>query len=168
MELAHKMADLPGRLGVDFVLFDGEELVFQERDPYFLGSEHFAQDYAANPPDYRYRWGVLLDMVGDADLQIYEERGSAGWRDTKPLVKAIWDTARRLGVREFIPQKGHEIRDDHLPLHNTAKIPTCDIIDFDYPAWHTEGDTADKCSALSLAKVGWVIGEWLHGAVKGN
>ena len=155
-------ADLPGRLGVDFVLFDGEELVFREGDLYFLGSEYFAQDYVANPPPYRYRWGVLLDMVGDADLQIYQERGSAGWRDTKPLVKAIWDTAKRLGVREFIPQKGHEVRDDHLPLHNTAKIPTCDIIDFDYPSWHTAGDTADQCSALSLAKVGWVIGEWVR------
>jgi hypothetical protein len=166
MELAHKMADLPGRLGVDFVLFDGEELVFQEQDEYFLGSEYFARDYVAHPTAYRYRWGVLLDMVADADLQIYQERGSAGWRDTKPLIKAIWDTAHRLGVREFIAQKGREVRDDHLPLHNTAGIPTCDIIDFDYPAWHTAGDTAERCSALSLAKVGWVIGEWLHTAVK--
>jgi hypothetical protein len=168
MELARKMPDLPGRLGVDFVLFDGEELVFQDRDQYFLGSEHFAQQYVTNPPAYRYRWGVLLDMVGDADLQIYQERGSAGWRDTKPLVKSIWDTAKRLGVREFIPQRGQEVRDDHLPLHNTAKIPTCDIIDFDYPAWHTMGDTADKCSALSLAKVGWVIGEWVRSAARGS
>ena len=168
MELAHQMPDLPGRLGVDFVLFDGEELVFREGDLYFLGSEHFAQEYVANPPPYRYRWGVLLDMVGDADLQIYQERGSAGWRDTKPLVKAIWDTAKRLGVREFIPQKGQEVRDDHLPLHNTAKIPTCDIIDFDYPSWHTAGDTADKCSALSLAKVGWVIGEWVRSVARGS
>ncbi len=168
MELGRQMPDLGGRLGVDFVLFDGEELVYRELDLYFLGSEHFAQNYAANPPGYRYRWGVLLDMVGDADLQILQERTSAGWRDTKPLVKALWDTAARLGVREFIPQKGHDLRDDHLPLHNTAKIPTCDVIDFDYPAWHTAGDTADKCSALSLAKVGWVIDQWLRRAVKGS
>ncbi len=168
MELGRQMPDLPGRWGVDFVLFDGEELVYQERDLYFLGSEHFAQDYANNPPGYRYRWGVLLDMVGDADLQIYQERTSAGWRDTKPLVKSIWDTAAKLGVREFIPQKGHDLRDDHLPLHNTAKIPTCDIIDFDYPAWHTAGDTPDKCSALSLAKVGWVIDQWLRRTVRGS
>jgi hypothetical protein len=69
-------------------------------------------------------------------------------------------------VREFIPQRGHEVTDDHLPLCTTAKIPTCDVIDFNYPPWHTEGDTPDKCSALSLAKVGWVIEEWLKQAVK--
>ena len=72
-------------------------------------------------------------MVGDAELQIFQERNSSRWPDTKPLVDAIWDTARRLGVREFIPRTGTEVRDDHLPLHNTAKIPSCDIIDFDYP-----------------------------------
>ena len=70
-------------------------------------------------------------------------------------------------MREFIPRIRHEVRDDHLALHNIAKIPTCDVIDFDYPRpgrvnyWHTQQDTPDKCSALSLAKVGWVIHEWL-------
>jgi Zn-dependent M28 family amino/carboxypeptidase len=168
MELAHAMPNLKGKLGVDFVLFDGEELVYQEGDPYFLGSEYFADQYVSHPPDYRYRWGVLLDMIGDANLQIYQDRFSAGrWKDTKPLVTSIWDTAKRLGVREFIPTKyREEVRDDHLALHNIAKIPTCDIIDFDYPAWHKRGDTIDKCSALSLAKVGWVIQVWLEGAVR--
>ncbi len=166
MELAHAMPDLHGKLGVDFVLFDGEELVFKDDDVYFLGSDYFAQDYVSHPPDYRYRWGVVLDMVADADLQIYQERFSTSWKDTKPLVTAIWDTAKRLGVREFIPQKMWEIRDDHLRLHNVGKIPTCDIIDFDYPAWHTTQDLPEKCSALSLAKVGWVIQVWLQGAVE--
>ena len=100
-----------------------------------------------------------------ADLQIYQERYSTNWKDTKPLVTAIWDTAKRLGVREFIPQKKWEIQDDHLRLHNIGKIPTCDIIDFDYPFWHTTQDLPEKCSALSLAKVGWVIQVWLQGAV---
>jgi glutaminyl-peptide cyclotransferase len=166
MELGRSMPKLKGKLGVDFVLFDGEELVFKDGDKYFLGSEYFAQEYVNQPPGYRYRWGVLLDMVGDAKLQIYKETSSATWRDTKPLVTAIWDTAARLGVREFIPFKKFEIQDDHLALHNIAKIPTCDIIDFDYPPWHTRQDTADKCSALSLAKVGWVIQTWLTAAVE--
>lgn len=165
MELGHQMAELDGKLGVDFVLFDGEELIFQERGDYFLGSEFFAREYAKNKPPYKYRWGVLLDMVGDADLQIYQEKTSLAWRDTRPLVQQIWKTAAQLGVREFVAKPGHELRDDHLPLHNTGKIPTCDIIDFDYPHWHTTGDAADKCSALSLAKVGWVISTWLKSAV---
>jgi len=166
MELGRAMPDLEGRVGVDFVLFDGEELVYDERGQYFLGSEHFAREYAATPPPYRYRWGVLLDMVGDANLQIYWERNSISWRETQPLVRSIWNTAGELKVSEFVARPLHEIRDDHLPLRNTAKIPTCDVIDFDYPYWHTEGDTPDKCSALSLAKVGWVIRTWLEDEVK--
>lgn len=161
MELGREMPQLEPAYGVDFVFFDGEEYIFTEQDPYFLGAEHFAQDYVKNPQAYRYRWAVLLDMIGDADLQIYQERNSVWWRDTKPLVDKIWATARRLGVREFIAQKKHEVRDDHLPLHNTAGIPACDLIDFDYPPWHTEADTPERCSALSLAKVGWVLREWM-------
>ncbi|MHB1033959.1 MAG: M28 family peptidase [Pirellulales bacterium] len=168
MELARAMPKLRGPFGVDFVLFDAEELVFQERGPYFLGSEHFARDYAAKPPGYRYRAGVLLDMVGDADLEIYQEINSMSWPETRPLVLGIWDVARRLGVREFIPQQKYDVRDDHMALRNLGKIPTCDLIDFDYPAWHTEADTPEQCSALSLAKVGWVLQEWLKAAEQGR
>jgi len=166
MELGRKMPDLGGKYGVDFVLFDGEELVFAERGPYCLGSKHFAERYAAEPPAYRYRQGAVLDMIGDADLQLYEEVNSMQWPETRAVVEAIWSTARKLGVREFIPRPGYAISDDHLPLCTIAKIPVCDVIDFDYPHWHTEADTADKCSALSLAKVGWVMHEWLKEAVK--
>jgi hypothetical protein len=166
MELGRHMASLQGKMGVDFVLFDGEELVYRDRDPYFLGSEYFARDYVANPPAHRYRWGVLLDMVGDANLMIEQEGNSASWRDTRPLVQEIWGTAKKLGVFEFVFRKGVALNDDHLALRNVAKIPTCDIIDFDYPAWHTENDVPQQCSALSLAKVGWVIHEWLAAKVK--
>jgi glutaminyl-peptide cyclotransferase len=167
MELAHLMPELKGDVGVDFVLLDGEELVYiDERDPYFLGSTWFARQYVRQPPEHKYRWGVVLDMVGDADLQIYQEQYSVSWRDTRPLVKEIWATAARLGVDEFIPRAKHLVRDDHLPLRNIAKIPTCNIIDFDYPAWHTTMDTPQRCSPASLAKVGWVVYEWLRGQVE--
>jgi hypothetical protein len=161
MELAHEIPTLPARYGVDFVLFDGEEFVFRTSDEYFLGSEFFAQSYVKKRPAHRYRAAVLLDMVGDADLQLYQERNSMAWSDTRPLVEEIWATARRLGVREFIAKRKYEVRDDHLALHNVAGIPACDVIDFDYPAWHTRADTPERCSALSLAKVGWVLREWL-------
>ena len=167
MELAHLMKNIDGPVGVDFLLVDGEELVYKEGEPYFLGSTWFAQKYAKEPPDYKYRWGVLLDMVGERDLQIYQEKFSATWHETRPLVKEIWDTAARLGVREFIPRVGYLVEDDHFPLRDTAKIPTCDVIDFVDRAgsppgyWHTTGDNPDACSGSSLAKVGWVIYEWL-------
>ena len=168
-ELAKWMPTFDSKLGVDFVLFDGEELVYDDnRDPYFLGSRYFSQDYVSRPRDYRYRVGVLLDMVGDGDLQIYQEKNSMRWLDSRPFVTEIWETANSLGVKEFIPRRKHEIRDDHLMLHEVAKIPALNIIDFDYRRrgsnqsfWHTTQDTPDKCSALSLAKVGWVVSEWL-------
>lgn len=168
MELAHHAKAMAGPLGVDFVMLDGEELVYvEDRDPYFLGSTWFAMQYRrdqqSRDPGGAYRWGVLLDMVGDADLQIYQERHSVRWPDTRPLVKDIWSTAARLGVDEFIPRPKYEIRDDHLPLRNRGGIPTCDIIDFDYPHWHTEADTPRQCSGESLAKVGWVVLEWIRG-----
>ena len=164
MELARDIPTLKSKYGIDFLLLDGEEFVFSEQDRYFVGSEYFAREYVKNRPKHRYRWGVLLDMVGDADLQIYQERNSTWWRDTRPLVEDIWATAARLGVREFIPKRMHEVNDDHVMLHDLGRIPCIDVIDFDYPPWHTQGDTPDKCSPLSLAKVGWVIEEWLKNA----
>ncbi|MCA9264506.1 MAG: M28 family peptidase [Planctomycetales bacterium] len=170
MQLGTAMPALTGQYGVDFVLFDAEEFIFNDRrDSYFVGSEYFARDYVQNPPPYRYRYGVLLDMVGDRNLELYVEKNSATWKDTRPVVESLWGVARDLGVQEFIPRTRHRVSDDHLALRNIAKIPTCDVIDLDYPSanlrtnyWHTTHDTPDKCSALSLAKVGWVMQEWLR------
>ncbi len=76
--------------------------------------------------------------------------------------EAAW-AAARLGVREFVPKPMRQFSflDDHVILHNVGHIPCIDVIDFDYPVWHTQGDTPEQCSPLSLAKVGWVIREWL-------
>jgi hypothetical protein len=168
-ELAHHLRGMNTKYGVDFVLFDGEELVYDgNRDPYFLGSEHFAREYVAMPPQYRYRAGILLDMVGDAQLQIYREVNSMRTPAQRQIVNDLWNIARELDVREFLNGPGHEVRDDHLALNEIAKIPTVDLIDFDYPTkrgpnyWHTMQDVPEKCSPLSLAKVGWVVKVWLE------
>jgi glutaminyl-peptide cyclotransferase len=174
MELGRHVAKRTSSYGVDFVMLDGEEFIFRRDGDYFLGSEHFARTYAKAARSFTYRWGVLLDMVGSTTLQLYQEGYSTSWRDTRPLVESIWATAARLGVREFVAQRKYDIRDDHLPIHQIARIPICDIIDAGYmsegvsPPWHTQGDTPDKCSALSLAKVGWVLDEWLKTAGEGN
>ncbi len=170
MEMAHHVKSIPDRYGLDFVLFDAEELVYSDRtDPYFLGSEYFARQYRKQNRDYEYVAGVLLDMVGDARLSIYQEQNSVAWDDTRPIVQGIWETAARLGVHEFIPRVGYLVRDEHLPLHNIGGIPVCDVIDFEYPDrtnryWHTTSDTHNRCSADSLGKVGKVILEWLRSA----
>ena len=170
MEMGKHMPAFSSKLGVDFVLFDGEEFVFNEGDRYFLGSEWFARGYASDKQrTYEYRAAVLLDMVGDRYLDLYQERNGLRWRDSRWIVDTIWKKAKVLGVKEFIARPYHqEILDDHIKLHDVGGIPACDIIDFTYRSrdrrqnyWHTRADTPDKCSALSLAKVGWVVHEWL-------
>lgn len=170
-ELGRNMPTFNSKLGVDFVLFDGEELVYSRQDRYFLGSEHFARQYAADKQrGFKYKAAVLLDMVGDQFLDLYQERnGAIRWKDSRWIVQTIWAKANQLGVTEFINRPWNkEILDDHIMLHKHGGIPACDIIDFSYRSrdrrtdyWHTREDTPDKCSALSLAKVGWVIHEWL-------
>ena len=166
-ELGRHVNNLDGEIGLDFVFFDAEEFIYDKnRDELFVGSTYFSEQYRKEPPEYRYREAVLIDMIGDKHLDLYYEKNS---RSLAPkLTKEIWQIAGNLGIREFKPQTRHAVRDDHLPLNNIARIPTCDIIDFDYPTiknrniyWHTTEDTVDKCSADSLAKVGWVLHRWI-------
>jgi len=167
MELAGAMPSIGGDVGVDFVLFDAEEYVFAARDPYCLGSNFFARQYVADGQagrrPHRYRCGAIIDMVGDRDLEIWQEQHSASWPDTRPVVEAIWEVAARMNVRQFVPRPRHTVEDDHVPLRMIARIPTCDIIDFDYPQWHTVDDTPAHCSAAALEAVGSVLLEWLRG-----
>lgn len=173
-EMGRAIGGIKCKYGIDFVFFDAEELIFNERtaispgDPYCLGSEHFAIDYSSRPPKHKYKWGVLVDMIGDASLQLFQEKNSMSWKDTRPLVKEIWGVAKKLGASEFIDRERHEVKDDHIPLHDKGGIPCCDIIDFDYPYpgadpqyWHTIQDSPDNCSGRSMALVGWVLIEWL-------
>jgi glutaminyl-peptide cyclotransferase len=169
MELANHANSLPERYGLDFVFFDAEELIYGRRGDYFIGSKHFATEHAKGNRNFEYVAGVLLDMVGDAKLSIFQEQHSVAFENTRPIVQGIWDTAARLGVNEFIPRVGYDVQDDHLPLNRIANIPTVDIIDFHYPDytnsyWHTTNDTPGRCSADSLGKVGTVMLEWLRSA----
>jgi glutaminyl-peptide cyclotransferase len=99
---------------------------------------------------------VLVDMVGDADQQLYFEVNS-----DPALRKQLWEIGASLGYgKEFIPQPKHNLIDDHIPFLRRG-IPAVDIIDFDYPYWHTTQDTPDKVSPLSLERVGRVLETWL-------
>lgn len=170
MELSRHLADLDTKYGIDVVFLDAEEFIFdKERDPFFLGSTYLAQRYRSADIDFRYKWGILLDMVGDKDLQIYQERNSLSWKDTRPLVIDVWRVANRLNIPEFVRRPRHTVNDDHVPLHDIGGIPIIDIIDFDYPSpgygpkyWHTQQDVPENCSADSLAKVGKVVLTWLQ------
>ncbi|MFZ1472166.1 MAG: M28 family peptidase, partial [Anaerolineae bacterium] len=100
---------------------------------------------------------IVVDMIGDADQQIYLERNS----DEK-YQQQLWQIAARLGFETvFIPQPKWTMVDDHIPFKE-AGIPAVDIIDFDYPYWHTTQDTTDKLSGDSLERVGRVLEVWLE------
>jgi hypothetical protein len=164
MEMAHHLPELQPTYGVDFVFFDGEELIYGDRGKFFLGSEHFAKEYRDRPPEHRYVMGVLVDMIGDRDLNLYMEKKSLHY--APEVTESLWAAAARLGVKEFHdhPKPKHDVEDDHVPLNVIAGIPTCDIIDFDYPHWHTTRDVPTNCSGSSLVKVGRVLLYWLENA----
>jgi hypothetical protein len=119
---------------------------------WIVGSTYMAQNLEIQPEAM-----VLVDMIGDADQQLYYEGNS------DPELRAeLWEIAADLGYDDvFIPELRHTMIDDHLPFANQG-IPAVDIIDFDYPYWHTVEDTADKASAESLLRVGRTLEVWLE------
>ncbi|MDA7950677.1 MAG: M28 family peptidase [Pirellulaceae bacterium] len=174
MEMAYHMSDLKGNYGVDFVLFDAEEYIFdKERDRGLLcyGSKHFAADYVMNPPkDYEYKLVVIVDMIADKNLQLYYETNSLRKKTSREAMYGIWKIAKDLKIKEFYRVEQHEVIDDHLSFIDQG-IPAIDIIDFDYPHpsipyeqqyWHTTKDIPENCSGESLAKVGTVLLKWLE------
>lgn len=172
MELAHHLKDLPTGVGVDVVLFDGEEWVFdlgvpgvREGDAYFLGSEHFAREYDRNKGrlPYRYSAAVLLDLCCADGARLAVEGHSLQFAPR--LVEEVWKLAERLGAKSFKYERGFrravDVLDDHLAL-NAIGIPAIDVIDFDYPHWHRLTDTPDKVSAKQTAEVGRLLAAWLQ------
>lgn len=157
LEIASLLHNTPPPIGVDIVLFDGEDYGEEgDTDQYLLGSRHFAR---TKSPDYLPRFGILLDMIGDANLDIPKELHSV--RYAPDVIGIVWNTARELGITQFSDQPGDEILDDHVPL-NEAGIKTIDLIDFAYPDashryWHTHNDVPAHCSSESLGAVGTVL-----------
>jgi len=135
------------------VFFDAEDNGRIEGWSWILGSTAFVQELKIQPKAV-----VIVDMIGDADLNIYLEKNS-----NKELRSEIWSTAESLGYGDiFINEEKYNMLDDHRPFLD-AGIPAIDIIDFDYPHWHTTGDTPDKVSAKSLQIVGDTLWHWVVG-----
>jgi Zn-dependent M28 family amino/carboxypeptidase len=156
MELAALFADQTPPENVDLVLFDGEDWGRPgDRDYYLLGSKHFASRDIRNS----YHFAIVLDLVGDSEQKFPREAYSE--RYYKPLNDLLWNTAATLGITTFVDSIGEPVIDDHLSL-NTGGVPTIVLIDFDYPYWHTENDTPDKCSPQSLSNVGRVVTRVLY------
>ncbi len=166
MELANHMKDLKTNVGVDFVLFDGEEYVFGREDEYFFGSKHFAAEYVKSQKKRDanvYLGAILLDMVGGKKVKFPVEQNS--WFEAPALVKEVWKIAEEQKCPAFRIDEFSKFRveDDHLAL-NRARIPAIDIIDFDYEHWHRLTDLPENCSGESLEQVAKVVSVWIQRA----
>jgi len=152
LEIARIMNMNPPSYGVDILLVDGEDYgEYGDNDSWAIGSREFAR---RKNPSYKPMYGILLDLIGDRDQEIYIEVNSH--RFARGIVDKVWNKAQDLGIYEFIPEVKFEVMDDHVRLLE-AGIPCIDIIDFEYPYWHTTEDTPDKCSPQSLENVGRVV-----------
>ena len=151
LEIARLLEQSEPPVGVDIVLFDGEDYG-REGVPidYCLGSAHFARRLRG----YRPSAAIVIDMIGDRDLEIMMEGYSRA--ASHALLSELFDIAEGLGFEQFRREKTVAIIDDHLPLIQ-AGINAVDLIDFDYEYWHTLEDTPDKCSPESLDAVGKVL-----------
>ncbi len=133
------------------VFFDTEDQGHIQDWEWILGSQAYAENLTVTPQAV-----IVIDMIGDADLNLYREKSS-----DQILTDQIWQTAASLGYSDqFINQEKYNMLDDHTPFLDRG-IPAVDIIDFDYPYWHTTQDTADKVSPESLAVIGNTLLAWL-------
>jgi glutaminyl-peptide cyclotransferase len=152
LEIARIINITQPKYGVDFVFFDAEDFgVYGQNNTWALGSKQFTQNAVRN---YHPEFAVLLDMIGDADQQLYIELNS--YQYARKIVDRVWKIAEQMGIYEFIPEVKFDVYDDHLNLLEVG-IPAIDIIDFEYQYWHTVEDTPDKCSPKSLGNVGRVL-----------
>ena len=156
LEVAELMSRRPPRLGVDLVFFDGEDQGrASESQDFCLGARYYAGRLRATGE--RPLAAFLFDMVGDRDLEIHPEVQSS--EQAANLVALVLDGARATGAWQFKSDPRYSITDDHIPLLE-AGVPAVDIIDFDYPAWHTVRDLPNQTSPASLAAVARVAA-WL-------
>ena len=156
LELARVLPETDASVWI--VLFDAEDGGDIDGAEWIVGSQAFVEALPAMAGGRLPDSVVIVDMIGDAELNVHIERNSSA-----ELVGEIWTTARELGYGGvFLPVPKYSMLDDHTPFLR-AGIPTALLIDFDYPYWHTVEDTVDKVSAESLGAVGETLMAWLDG-----
>lgn len=141
---------------IHLVFFDAEDNGnIPGWNQFSLGAIHYADVL-----DIRPEYVLILDMIGDQQLDVYYEGNSM--QSAPDIVNALWGTADKLGYSDsFIRQIKYNLTDDHLPFIRKG-IPSVDLIDFDYPYWHTVSDTLDKVSPDSLERIGRVVQTYLE------
>jgi len=157
LELARVFSEVPPPVGIDILLTDGEDYG-PGLTTMFMGAEYFANQLTIN--DVRsYNYGILLDMIGDKDLDIHPEHNSEAVAGR--VYAAAYEYGQALGYSAFKAGGGYNISDDHLAIIERG-VRMYDFIDFNYPYWHTTEDTVDKCSRDSLEAVGRVLENMIY------
>lgn len=152
LELARTLDVEKAGAEVWLVFFDAEDQGNINGWPFSVGASYMAQRLSVQPQAV-----VVVDMVGDSEQEIFWEQNSDA-----QLMKTLWAIAADLGYEVyFVPQYRYAIMDDHMPFQQRGLVAV-DIIDFDYPYWHTAEDTPDKVSPESLQRVGRVLEIWLE------
>ena len=152
LEFARATAGLKLENTLEFIFFDGEEAVVEwTDDDSVYGSRHDVDRRYRDRTLNELKALILVDMIGDKNLNIRKERQSTAW-----LKNIIWNNAQSMGYGKEFPNDELDISDDHIPYLKAA-IPSVDLIDFDYPCWHMACDTLDNVSAHSLKIVGDVV-----------
>jgi Zn-dependent M28 family amino/carboxypeptidase len=159
IELARALKARRNPLTIDIVFLDGEEAVCRNwtdcgtpgAPDNTYGSRHYVATARADGTLATLKANVLVDMVAERDLRILKDTNSTPW-----LIDIIWSAAADLGHQRTFAAAETAIEDDHVPFIK-AGVPSVDLIDLEFPEWHTAGDTLDKVSARSLQIVGDVV-----------
>ena len=149
IELARVLKARRNPLTIEILFLDGEEAVIDwTGTDHTYGSRHYVAEAKRSGSLASLKAFVLVDMIGDRDLQIKRDLNSTTW-----LTDVIWAAAQKQQLGAYFRPERVQIEDDHMPFME-AGVPSVDIIDLEYPAWHTAGDTLDAVSARSLQVVG--------------
>lgn len=147
---------------IELVFFDGEEAMVQFTDTDgFYGSKHYAKALRDSKRNKQFVFGILWDMIGDADLTITLPPDSPA-----EVTNGILASATAVGTRPHFTYFDRQIGDDHVPLNVIARVPTVNLIDFNYLWWHTADDTLERLNPASLEKVGMTTLHYVAGKLR--
>ncbi len=156
MEMARVMGEKPPPVGVELVFFDGEDMgEGGDVEGFCRGSRRYVRDLTHPRPIL----AIVADMVGDKDLELHYEQNS--FNAAPNIVERLWTGAAKVNAPAFVKGVRHNVYDDHAPFLE-AGIPAVDVIDFDYPAWHTAGDDLTQVAPGSLGQVGRTLLWYLY------
>jgi glutaminyl-peptide cyclotransferase len=153
IELARVLKPRANAFTIELIFFDGEEATLRDwgGTDHTYGSQHYVDTARKAGTLATLKALILVDMIADRSPRFMRESNSTPW-----LTDILWSTARKMGHGAIFVDASMPIEDDHVPFL-AAGVPSVDVIDLDYPAWHTASDTLDQTSARTMQVVGDVV-----------